>query len=131
MKIKYEARTLKYKLIYGLIMIIFGTIMIIMGLVEDKFKWTSVGWVVMGILQTGMTLYEKKNQYLTIKGNKLTRHSIIPRTIEIDKIKKVRKFVNSYKIETSDKILTIDKGVIENESLYQLTDYLNTLKLKV
>lgn len=40
------------------------------------------------------------------------------------------KFVNSYKIETLDKTLTINKNIIEPESLYQLADYLNSLEIE-
>ena len=87
-------------------------------------------WIFFGILQVATAWYFKNNPYLTIQDTKLTKHAPLCRSIEIDEIRKVRKFVNSYKIETSDKTLTIDKNVMEPESLSRLTDYLNALELK-
>ena len=87
-------------------------------------------WTFFGIIQVATAWYFKNTPYLTIEDNKLTKHAPFPKLIEIDEIRKVRKFVNSYKIETSDKTLTIDKNVMEPESLSRLTDYLNALELK-
>lgn len=88
-------------------------------------------WVFFGLFQGGWGLYKKQNHYLTIENGKLTQHSFLPKSIDINNIKIIRKFVNSYKIETSDKTIKIDKHVIDNEALYELTGYLNNLRLKI
>lgn len=97
----------------------------------DSLSFFSYLWIVLGGLQTGTALYEMKNQYLTIENNKITKHSIIPKSIKISEIMKVRKFVNSYRIETQQKTLLIDKGIIENDSLFQLEDFFNNMNLEV
>ncbi len=126
MEIKYAKRRIKNNLGYGLLMIVVG----LFAFFSDPLSVFSYVWLLFGALQSGMAWYNKKTPYLTIENHRLTKHSIFAKTIEIEDIKKVRKFVNSYKIETSDKTLTIDKNVMEPESLYRLTDYLNALELK-
>ncbi len=110
----------------------FGTLMILVGLFavyKNKFSIYSYLWVVLGALQLGAAWYERKKQYITIEDDKLTKHSLIPKSIEIREIRKIKKDSNSYKIETSEKSLKIDKRKIEPESLYRLEDYLNGLEL--
>lgn len=126
MKIKYTKSRIKNNLGYGILMIGIG----IFAVFNDSSSFHYL-WLILGGLQTGTTLYEKKNQYLTIDNNRLTKHSIIPKTIVISDIIKVRKFVNSYKIETPERTIEIDKNIIEIESLFQLDNYFNNLKLKV
>ena len=126
MKIKYIESRIKNNLGYGILMIAVG----LFAVYNDSSSIFSYLWILLGGLQTGTALYEKKNQYLTIEQEKITKHSIWPKTINISEIEKVRKFANSYKIETKNTTLTIDKGIIENDSLYQLENYLNSLNLK-
>lgn len=125
MKIKYIKSRIKYNLGFGFLMICVG----LFALYEDHLSALGYIWVFFGALQAGTALYAKKNQYLTINNEKLTKHSIIPKSVEINKIRKVRRFANSYKIETPEKTITIDKGIIENESLFKLEDYFNKLKI--
>jgi len=126
MKIKYIESRIKNNLGYGLLMIAVG----LFAVYNDSSSLFSYLWIFLGGLQTGTALYEKKNQYLTIENDKITKHSIFPKTIDTSEIQKVGKFVNSYKIETRNRTLIIDKGIIENESLFKLEDYLSNLNLK-
>ena len=127
MEIKYAERLIKNNIGYGILMTGLGLFLIFMSETRSVFHFV---WLLFGALQIGTAWYYKKFPYLSIENNQLTRHSIFPKTIEVDEIRKVRKFVNSYKIETSEKTLTINKNVIEPESLYRLTDYLNARQLK-
>lgn len=131
MKIKYTERRIKHNLGYGILMTGLGLVMGVLAIRDNDSFWISLMWLLFGLVQIGTALYEKKNQYLTIDKNKITKHSLFPKTIEIHDIQKVWNFVNSYKIETSKKTIIIDKNVIQEESLYKLADYLNGLKLKV
>ena len=127
MKIKYEEKILKFNLIYGMFMILIG----IFAVANDSHSLFNYTWLVIGALQTGSYFHNKKFQYLTIENNKLTKHSLIPKSIELNEIKKVRKFVNSYKIETEKTTLRISKNIIEKDSLYKLNQVLDDLNLKV
>ncbi|GGW95501.1 hypothetical protein GCM10008086_25730 [Salegentibacter mishustinae] len=73
----------------------------------------------------------KKHQYLTIDNNTLTKHFPIPKKININEIKKVRKFKNSYKVETNKGRITIFKDLVEKDSLRNLDHFFNGLNLKV
>lgn len=126
MKINYIKNRIKHNLLFGILMMILG----LFAIYEDMLSVFSYLWVLIGVLQLISTLNEKKHQYLSIENNKLTRHSIFPKTIEISDIRKIRKSKNSYKIETSERTLKIDKNIIEAESLYKLEDYFNSLDLK-
>ena len=97
---------------------------------EDSFSIYSYLWFTLGALYLLTTYYERKNQYITIENNKLIKHSIFKKTIDVNDIKKIRKYVSSYKIETSDKTLKINKDIIEAESLYKLEDYFKKLNIK-
>lgn len=126
MEIKYSERKVRNNFLTGLLFI---------GIGLTTFIWSDTltiryFWIFFGILHLATAWYFKKNPYLTIEGKRLTKHAPPSRSIEIDEIIKVRKFVNSYKIETSDKTLTIDKNVMEFESLHSLTDFLDALELK-
>lgn len=127
MKIKYKEKILKFNLFYGMFMIVIG----ILWVANDSSSFKNYLWIIVGALQTGSYFYDKKFQYLSIENNKLTRHFLIPRSIEIQKIKKIWKFTNSYKIETDKKSLRISKNLIEEDSLFQLDQFFETLNLNV
>ena len=127
MKIKYVEKSLKFNLVYGLFMIVIG----IFAVANDSNSFFNYPWLIIGALQIGTYFYNKKFQYLTIENNRLTKHSIFPKVIELNEIRKVRKFVNSYKIETDKTTLRISKNIIEKESLYKLNQVFENLNLKV
>lgn len=126
MEIKYSERRIRNNLGAGIVWLLVGLYFFY----SNALSAFSYVWLIFGAIQIGTAWYIKKHPYISIENNKLTRHYIFPKTIEIDEIRKVRKFVNSYKIETSDKTIEIDKNVMEPESLYRLTDFLNGLELK-
>lgn len=126
MEIKFSKRRIKNNLFSGLIFL---------GIGLTIFIWKDTGalrylWILFGALQLFSAWYNKNNPYISIRENILTKHSLFPTSIHIDEITKVWKLVNSYKIETSDKTLTIEKDVIEPEYLNLLADYLNGLEIK-
>lgn len=98
-------------------------------LFQDTKPFISFLWIAIGALQFGFALYERKYQYITIENGLLTKHSIFKKQIELGKIQKVRRFKNSYKIETADKTLTINKNLIEAESMYRLDDFFKSLNI--
>ena len=87
-------------------------------------------WIFFGIVQLASAWFFSNNPYISIEDRKLTKQSLLRKTIEINKITKVWKYVNSYKIETADQSLTIDKNTMEPESLYRFTDFLNEMEIK-
>jgi hypothetical protein len=123
MKVKYPKSRIQNNFIYGLLMVGVG----IFAVYINSSSIFSYLWIFVGILQTGTAFYQKKHQYLTIRQDKLIKHSIIPKSVEISEIKRVRKFVNSYRIETTNGSLLIEKSFVEEESLQELNHFLENL----
>ena len=126
MKIKYEEGRLKSNLVYGSFMIIIG----IFAVFNNSSSLFNYAWIAIGLLQAGTYFYDKRYQYLTIENNYLTKHFPIPQTIHLSEIQKVRKFKNSYRVETDRKKMTISKNLIEENSLDKLDQFFKTLDLQ-
>ncbi|WP_079719599.1 hypothetical protein [Salegentibacter holothuriorum] len=86
-------------------------------------------WLILGILQIGTWYYQNKFQYLQIENNVLTKNSLFPKSIELSKITALRKYRNSFRIESKKQNIKIYKDVISTDSLYQLTDLLNEIQV--
>lgn len=127
MKINYCKSVIRNNFGYGLTMIGLG----IFAVYINSSSALSYLWIFLGILQAGTSYYRLKYQYLTIEEDKLVRHSLIPKSIPLREIKKVRKFMNSYKIETHNKSMRIQKNFIDGESLQKLNIFLEDLKPKI
>lgn len=124
-KICYPKSRLQNQFGYGIIMIGVGFFAVYI----NSSSIFSYLWILLGALQTGTSMYQKKHQYITIENDRLIKHSLIPKSIELSKIRKVRKYVNSYKIEGEDKSIRIEKKMIEDDSLYRLNHFLENLQL--
>ena len=124
MKVRYPKSRIQNNFIYGLIMVAVG----IFAVYINNDTIFSYLWIFIGMLQTATAYYQKRNQYLTIEDNKLIKHSLIPQTVEISKITRIRKYMNSYRIETCDGCLRIEKSFIEEESIKELNRFFETLK---
>lgn len=127
MKIKYCRSVIRNNFGYGFTMIVLG----IFAVYINSSSVFSYLWIVLGILQAASSYYRQKYQYLTIREDRIIRHSLIPKSISLSEIKRVKKYVNSYKIETRDQSMRIEKDFIEAESLDKLNLYLEKLKPKM
>ena len=127
MEIKYEKSRFRNNLYYGILMLVSGMIIVFISETLSVFRFL---WVLLGILHLGLAWYYTKFPYLIIHNKTITKRFLFPTSIEIGEITRIWKMVNSYRIETSNKTLTIDKHVMEPESISRLADYLNQLELK-
>lgn len=127
MKIKYCRSLIRNNYGYGLTMIGLG----IFAVYINSSSIFSYLWIFLGILQAGTSYYRQTYQYLTIKEDKLIRHSIIPKRIAVADIKRVKKYVNSYKIETHNQSMRIEKDFIDRESLQRLNLFLERLQPQI
>ena len=126
-KIRYPESRIKNNLGYGIVMIGVG----IFAVYINSISIFSYLWIFIGILQLGTSLYQKKHQYLTIERDRIVKHSLVPKSIALADIRRVRKFMNSYKIESKNSSILIEKDFIENDSLYKLNHFFDSLELKV
>lgn len=127
MKIRYCKSVIRNNYGYGLTMIGLG----IFAVYINSSSVFSYLWIFLGILQAGSSYYRQKYQYLTIEEDKLVRHSIIPKTIALSEVRRIKKYVDSYKIETHNQSMRIEKDFIERESLQKLNLFLDDLKPRV
>lgn len=126
-KIRYPKSRIQNNLGYGIIMIGVGLFAIYI----NSSSIFSYLWVFIGIIQLCTSLYQRKHQYLTIEQDKIVKHSLIPKSIALSEIKRIRKYVNSYKIESQNTSIRIEKDFIESDSLYKLNHFFDSLDLKV
>ncbi|SDS40012.1 hypothetical protein SAMN04487764_2131 [Gillisia sp. Hel1_33_143] len=127
MTIRYSQKRINFNLGYGILMIIIG----LFGFFKSGVSFFNFGSVILGLLQLGVALYERKNQYITITDTKFIKHSIFPKSVKIDHINNIKIFANSFKVESVNSSITINKILVETHSLYRLHDYLSTLKLSI
>ena len=134
MKIKYSKQRLNYNFKLGLSLVILGAIMAIVFAIYkniDVLELASagIGLIGAGLFSLAIYFYEMKKQYLSINNGRLTRHSLIPRKINLNEIKQIKKFAGDYTLKTDKTELTIDTQIIEKNSLVTLNNELNKLKL--
>ncbi|PKD20209.1 hypothetical protein APR41_14600 [Salegentibacter salinarum] len=126
MIIYYKKKRLKYQLISGLAILVFGISILILD--------TSTGiysiWILFGLLQIGTWFYQRKYQYLYIDEESLTKNALSPSSIKFSELKAIWKYKNSFTLETNTTKIKIDKDLMEDESLYKLTDFINQIELK-
>lgn len=127
MKINYCKSVIRNNYGYGLTMIVLGFFAVYINS-ESVFSYL---WILLGILQAGTSYYRQKYQYLTVNNEKLIRHTLIPKSISVSEIRRVRKFMDSYKIETPNGSMRIEKKFIDRESLQKLNFFLENIKPKI
>jgi len=124
--IYYQKKKLNYKLYTGIGFLIIGIAIVLL----NNFHLIYYAWPLLGLLQLATWYYEKKHQYLYITDNTLTKNSLFPKTINLNELTAIWKLRSSFTLETKNTKIKIDKDLIEDESLYKLTDFLNQIELK-
>jgi uncharacterized membrane protein YbaN (DUF454 family) len=124
--IYYEKKRLKFQLVYGILSAILG----IVGIILDSKPLITYPWLILGILQIGTWYYQNKYQYLHIKNKALTKNSLFSKSVNLNELSAIRKYKNSFVLESKGQSIKIYKDVIAADSLYKLTDLLNEIQLK-
>ena len=125
MIIYFKKKRLNFRLFNGIASLVMGLI----SLLSDFQFFFVYAWLILGLLEIGTWYYQNKFQYLQIENNVLTKNSLFPKSIELSKITAIRKYRNSFLIESKEKNIKIYKDVISTGSLYQLTDLLNEIQV--
>ncbi|TDN82761.1 hypothetical protein DET49_12325 [Salegentibacter sp. 24] len=124
--IYYQKRKLKYQLISGISILA-------MGIVIARLDPTSVIyyiWILFGLLQISSWYYKNNYQYLVINKYTITKKSLFPRSLKLRELKAIRKFKSSCILEPNHRKIKIVKDLIENDSLYRLTERLYAFEIK-
>ena len=126
MIIYFKKKRLNFRLFNGIASLGMGFISIL-----SDFQFFFVyAWLILGLLEIGTWYYQNKLQYLKIENNVLTENSLFPKSIELSEITAIRKYRNSFLIESKEQNIKIYKDVISTDSLYQLTELLNKIQVK-
>ena len=126
MIIYYQKKKLNYQLYSGIGFLIIGIAIVLL----NNFSLIYYTWILLGLLQLGTWYYKKKHQYLYITEDSLTKNSLFPKSIKLNELTAIWKFKSSFTLETRQARIKIDKDLMEDESLYKLTDFLNQIELK-
>jgi hypothetical protein len=113
-------------LIFGIIWLVFGTTAVIINS-ENVFNY---GYIIMGILYLGTYLFENNKHYLTIENGTISKNHLIPKKINLNEIKRVKKFAGDYILKTDSTELRINTELIEEKSLAELNTVLENLNLE-
>lgn len=117
MKIKYKKSRSRFYLIMIFIWFILLTVNI---LYVDNSNWTFWIWIVLPLVYITNYAFEYFNQYLQIENGFIYKTSLFPKKVELNKVRKFRKFAGDYIIETDQSELRIDTTLIDRESLKEL-----------
>ena len=126
MKIRFKQKRLNHYLIFGILWLVLGTIAVIFNL-DDV---SSYGYLMMGILYFGTYFFENNKQYLTIENGIISKNQLIPKKINLNEIKRIKKFARNYVLKTGSIELTINTELIDEKSLAELNTVLENLNLE-
>ena len=126
MKIRFTNKRLKSYLIVGILWLVLGTIAVIF----DSSNVFNYGYLIMGILYLGTYLFENNKQYLTIENGIISKNHLIPKKINLNEIKRIKKFAGEYILKTDSAELKINTELIEKNSLVELNTVLENLNLE-
>ena len=126
MKIRFTKKRLKHYMIFGILWLVLGTIAVIFNS-DNVFNY---GYIVIGILYFGTYLFENNKQYLTIENGIISKNHLIPKKINLNEIKRIKKFAGDYILKTESTELRINTELIEENSLAELNTVLENLNLE-
>lgn len=126
MKIRFTKKRLKHYLIFGIIWLLFGTTAVIFNS-ENVFNY---GYIIIGILYFGTYLFENNKHYLTIENGTISKNHLVPKKINLNEIKRIKKFAGDYILKTDSTELRINTELIEEKSLAELNTVLGNLNLE-
>ena len=126
MKIRFTKKRLKHYLIFGILWLLLGTIAVI----NDSDNIFSYGYLIIGILYLATYLFENTKQYLTIENGTISKNHLFPKKINLNEIKRIKKFAGDYILKTDSTKLRINTELIEKNSLKELNSVLENLDLE-
>ena len=125
MKIRYKKKRLNYYLIFGILWLILGTASVTF----ESGTIFNYGYLLMGFLYLGTYFFENNKQYLTIENGVISKNQLIPKKINLDEIKQIKKFAGDYILKGNSTELRINTELIDQKSLLELNTFLEGLNL--
>ena len=112
-------------MIFGILWLVLGTTAVIFNS-DNVFNY---GYLIIGILYFGTYLFENNKQYLTIDNGIISKNHLIPKKVNLNDIKQIKKFAGDYILKTDSTELRINTELIDKKSLAELNTVLENLNL--
>lgn len=127
MKIQYKKRQLNFNLIFGIIWLTYFLVKLIF---DEEIHWIDYGCILISLAYFGIYFYQKKYKYVSIENGILTVNGPLGKKLNLNEIKRIKKFAGDYIIKTDNKELTINTQIIEPNSLAELNAELEKLNVE-
>ncbi|MBU3821081.1 hypothetical protein KO566_03335 [Flavobacteriaceae bacterium XHP0103] len=125
MKVRYKKKRLNYYLIFGILWLILGAASVTF----ESGTVFNYGYLLMGFLYLGTYFFENNKQYLTIENGVISKNQLIPKKINLNEIKQIKKFAGDYILKADSTELRINTELIDQNSLLELNVFLDSLNL--
>ncbi|MDB4402082.1 hypothetical protein N9169_01290 [Algibacter sp.] len=127
MKIRYKKKRLKFYLIMTILWLIF----VVFNLISNDFgEWTAYTWLGISVMYIAIYSFDYFNQYLTIQNNVIKENHLFGKKINLNEIKRIKKFAGDYILQTDKTELTINTQIIDQNSLTELNAELEKLNVE-
>jgi len=126
MKIGHKKRQLNINLIFGFIWLTYFIIRLFIG----EVHWIDYGWIFISLAYFINYFYQKKYKYVTIENGIINVNGPFGKKLNLNEVKRVKKFAGDYIIKTDKKELTINTQIIEPNSLAELNTELEKLNVE-
>jgi hypothetical protein len=127
MKIRYKKKRLKFYLIMTILWLIF----VVFNLISNDFgEWTAYTWLGISVMYIAIYSFDYFNQYLTIQNNVIKENHLFGKKINLNEIKRIKKFAGDYILQTEKTELTINTQIIDQNSLTELNAELEKLNVE-
>lgn len=128
MKIKFRKKRLIYNLVFSIFYIVIGLDGIIN---QENIRWTKYVFLIIGTIYLIKSLFEIRNQYLTIENGMIRKNQFLGfiKKINLKDIIQIKKFAGDYTLVTEQTELKINTELIDDNSHDILKHILTELDL--
>jgi hypothetical protein len=101
-----------------------------MSIISHSNSILNYGSLILGVLFFGKYYFMTNRQYLTIENGIISKNQLIPKKINLNEVKVIKKLSGDYILQTDSAELEIDTELIEENSLSELNALLKNLNLE-
>lgn len=128
MKIKFKKKRLIYNLVFSILYIVIGLDGIIN---RENIRWTKYFFFIIGTIYLISSLFEIRNQYLTIENGMIKKNILFNNNekINLNDITQIMEYQGEYKLITDQTLLKFNPELIDANSYDILKHILTELDL--
>lgn len=128
MKIKFKKKRLIYNLVFSILYIVIGLDGIIN---QENIRWTKYVFFILGTIYLISSLFEIRNQYLTIENGMIRKNILFGKNekINLKDITQIMEYQGEYKLITDQTLLKFNPELIDANSYDILKHILTELDL--